>query len=101
MHNLVHTMELSMKYFVTFQQMGKHGRPIDHPSAADFEADGAAALPNVGDYVQILAFGHEGAPQYSGKVRSRLFRYLGADNCGVNIVIEDADDDDWGALIKE
>jgi hypothetical protein len=39
-------------------------RPIDHPSASDFEADdkGHAMIPNVGDYVQILTMGKPDAP---------------------------------------
>lgn len=92
-----------MKYFVTFQQMGTNGRPIDHPSTADHETDdkGITTLPSVGDYVQIEPLSVEGAPRYAGRVKSRLFRYLGEGNCGINIVVEDADDDDWGAVIKE
>ncbi|TIX70771.1 MAG: hypothetical protein E5V25_09395 [Mesorhizobium sp.] len=90
-----------MKYHVTFQEMGKqHGRPIDHPSASDFETDGLGMLPNVGDYVHIEPLGKPEAPRYSGRVKSRLFTYINNDNCGINIVIEDTDDD-WGALIKE
>lgn len=88
-----------MKYYVTFQQMGQHGRPIDHPSTADFETDGAGMLPNVGDYVIVQPLGNPEAPSYQGKVASRLFSYLG-ENCGVNIVVADTDDD-WGKLIKE
>lgn len=56
-------------------------------------------LPNVGDYVQIEPVGQPDAPRYYGRVKSRLFRYIN-DTCGVNIVIEDTDDD-WGAVIKE
>lgn len=89
-----------MKYYVTFQEMGKNGRPIDHPSTADFETDDSGMIPNVGDYVQIEPLSDPDAPRYSGKVKSRLFRYLG-DSCGINIVVEDAENDDWGALIKE
>lgn len=88
-----------MKYYVTFQQMGTNGRPIDHPSSADFETENAGFLPNVGDYVEIEPMGKPEAPRYSGKVSSRLFRYM-ADSCGVNIVVSDTDDD-WGKLIKE
>lgn len=90
-----------MKYYVTFQEMGtQHGRPIDHPSTADFESDGLGMIPNVGDYVEIEPAGNPDAPRYSGNVRSRLFRYIG-DTCGINIVVEDNPDDDWGKLIKE
>ncbi|MBY3228557.1 MULTISPECIES: hypothetical protein [Rhizobium] len=90
-----------MKYYVTFQEFGKeHGRPIDHPSTADFESDGLGMLPNVGDYVEIEPVGSPESPRYSGRVKSRLFRYM-ADTCGVNIVVEDNPADDWGKVIKE
>jgi hypothetical protein len=46
----------------------------------------------------------EGNPPiaFSGRVRSRLFRYLG-DGRSVNIVVEEVSDDevDWGRLVKE
>lgn len=90
-----------MKYYVTFQEFGPRGRPIDHPSTADYETEALGMLPNVGDYVQIEPLGNEQAPTYSGKVKSRLFRYLGKGNCGINIVIENTNDDIWGELIKE
>jgi len=89
-----------MKYFVNFQEYGKHGRPIDHRSASDFETEGAGMLPNVGDYVLIEPVKVEGATRYAGRVRSRLFRYT--DNqCEVNIVVENTADADWGGVIKE
>ena len=92
-----------MKYYVTFQQMGDHGRPVDHPSQSDFETDdkGFALIPSVGDYVQIIAIGNEDAPNYSGRVKSRLFRYFGHEGCGINIVVEDTPEDNWGLVIKE
>lgn len=40
---------------------------------------------------------------FSGKVRTRFFRYIrsaDAIHCLVNIVIEDTDDD-WGGRVKE
>tara|TARA_R100000365_G_C2746354_1_gene75607 strand:- start:3856 stop:4134 length:279 start_codon:yes stop_codon:yes gene_type:complete len=92
-----------MKYFVTFQQFNPgNGRPIDHPSASDFETDdkGFGMVPHVGDFVQIEPLGNEGAPRFSGKVKHRLFRYL-ADNCHVNIVVEDYDGPEWAETIKE
>lgn len=89
-----------MKYFVTFQELSKqHGRPIEHPTASDFETDGLGMIPNVGDYVEIEPVGVEGAPRFSGRVKSRLFRYMNQ-QCGINIVVEDTDDD-WSAVIKE
>lgn len=93
---------MSTKYYITFQEFGANGRPIDHVSSADYEATASHAglIPAVGDYVQVEPLGNPDAPRYSGRVRSRLFRYLGPDSCGVNIVVED-DNADWGALIKE
>lgn len=91
-----------MKYYISFQEYAANiERPIDHPSTADYEAtaDSVGLIPNVGDHVQIDPLNKEGAPRYSGRVKSRLFRYLG-DTCGVNIVVED-DDSDWGKVIKE
>jgi hypothetical protein len=92
-----------MKYHVSFQRLPKGAeRPIDHPSASDFETDdkGHAMIPNVGDYVQIIAMGKPEAPAYDGRVRSRLFRYFNDESCGINIVVEE-DGDDWGKLVKE
>jgi hypothetical protein len=100
LHEVATNEEIPVKYYVTFQQMGQNGRPIDHPSTADFGTDGAGMLPNVGDYVTIMPVGNSDAPSYEGKVASRLFRYLGENSCGVNIVVADTEDD-WGKLIKE
>ncbi len=91
-----------MRYYVSFQEMGKqHGRPIDHMSSSDFETDGLGMLPNVGDYVQVEPVGKPEAPRFSGRVRSRLFTYFNNESCRVNIVVEDREGDDWGAVIKE
>jgi hypothetical protein len=90
-----------MKYYVTFQEMGDKGRPIDHPSTADFETEQLGMLPAVGDYVQIDPLGDKDGPSYSGRVKSRLFRYIGPGNCGINIVVDPKEDDQEGALIKE
>jgi hypothetical protein len=57
-------------------------------------------IPNVGDFVQIVAMGGEGEPSFDGKVRSRLFRYHGGDKCTINVVVESAEID-WGGLIRE
>lgn len=91
-----------MKYYVSFQELPKGSvRPIDHLSHADHQltADSHAMIPNVGDYVQLEPVNNPDAPRYSGKVKSRLFRYIG-DTCGVNIIVEE-NNDDWGLLIKE
>lgn len=89
-----------MKYYVGFQQMGDNGRPIDHPSASDFETNSLGMLPNVGDYVQIIPMGKPDAPTYDGRVKSRLFRYFNNESCAINIVVEDTEDG-WGEVIKE
>ena len=95
---------LCVKYFVGFQRLPIGGdRPIDHPSASDFETDdkGHAMIPNVGDYVQVLTMGKPDAPAYDGRVRSRLFRYFNNETCGVNFVVEEDDGNGWGKVIKE
>lgn len=96
-----------MKYHVQFQEMGKNGRPIEHPTHSDFETDdkGFGMIPSVGDYVQIIKMAGEGAA-FDGKVRSRLFRYFGGEgqvepSCAINIVVDTADDGKWGELVKE
>lgn len=91
-----------MKYYVTFQEFSKQtGRPIDHPSASDFETDGLGMLPTVGDYVHLEPLKDRDAPRYSGRVKSRLFTYFDDTRCGINIVVEESDDDKWGEVIKE
>ena len=97
-----------MKYGIDFQYLPKgSSRPIDDGEIVGIEAtdeSGVVLLPNVGDYVQIdnSADGGERS-SISGKVRSRLFRYIRTTNdvfCHVNIVVEE-DSDDWGKLVKE
>ncbi|MCX5578969.1 hypothetical protein [Kaistia terrae] len=93
-----------MKIYVQFQEFSaKTGRPIDHPSVSDFETTdaGFALIPNVGDFVELVRMGSKDPAAYSGRVKSRLFRYFEQDSCGITIVVENADDADWGALIKE
>ncbi len=91
-----------MKYYVSFQEFNKNiGRPIDHRSASDFATEGLGMLPNVGDYVQLEPMGAPDAPRYSGRVKSRLFRYFNSESCAINIVVEDNESDDWGTVIKE
>lgn len=94
-----------MKYYIDYQYMPKGAtRPLDDGEAVALETEGAAVIPNVGDYVQIEnSMDPEKRVSFSGRVRSRLFRYIRAGNevtCGVNIVVAE-DDDDWGLLIKE
>lgn len=97
-----------MKYGIDYQYLPKGAvRPVDDGEIVGIEAtdeSGVVVLPNVGDYVSIdnSADGGERSV-FSGKVRSRLFRYIRTPDdvfCQVNIVVEE-DEDDWGQLIKE
>lgn len=100
--------EVQMKYYIDYQHMpAGAARPVDNGNVIPIEANdknGLVILPDVGDYVDIqFADGPQG---FSGKVRSRLFRYVAHGEgkvetaCMVNIVVEDTDDD-WGKLVKE
>lgn len=98
-----------MKYSIDYQYLPKNAqRPQDDGEIVGIAATtdtGLVLLPNVGDYVQIenSADGGERS-SFSGKVKSRLFRYIrNSDDtvfCQVNIVVEETADD-WGILIKE
>jgi hypothetical protein len=91
-----------MEYSIAFQEFGKHGRPIDHPSEADFQTDDTGMIPQVGDYVNIQAYKDPAnAPTYAGIVRSRMFSYVIPGQCWINIVVDPVDGDIWGELIKE
>lgn len=99
---------------VQYQPLRKGAsRPEDWGSTHGFYLNGVqdfALLPNVGDYVNLIGINdREGNSNFSGKVRSRLFTQFTTMNddgttkevsIGVNIVVEE-DDDDWGKLIKE
>jgi hypothetical protein len=98
-----------MKYSIDYQYIPKGAqRPQDDGEIVGIEASsdgGLVLLPNVGDYVQIDNSADGGnRSSFSGKVRSRLFRYIRVsdDNvfCHVNIVVEETTDD-WGLLVKE
>jgi hypothetical protein len=97
-----------MKYGIDYQYLPKGAqRPQDDGEIVGIEVTdegGAVVLPNVGDYVEIHNGGDGGQrSSFSGKVRSRLFRYIrvpGEVLCQVNIVVEETSDD-WGKLIKE
>ncbi|WP_082638921.1 hypothetical protein [Lysobacter antibioticus] len=98
-----------MKYFVDFQRMPKGAlRPLDEGEVVPLKISAGSdpsLLPNVGDYVLIdnSMYRGEGRSSFTGKVRSRLFRYICANeesNCAVTIVVEDTDDD-WEKLVKE
>lgn len=95
--------EIKMKYEVSFQRFEKSiMRPIDHPSESDFSTDDSGMIPQVGDYVNIIATKEpKHAPAYFGRVRTRLFNYFSADRCCINIVIDPDCEDIWGELIKE
>ena len=97
-----------MKYFVDYQYLPKGAaRPIDNGEVVPIEISAGrdpAILPNVGDYVHIdnTIFG-EDRKSFSGKVRSRYFRYICSKeetNCTVNVVVEQTDED-FGKLVKE
>lgn len=97
-----------MKYGIDYQYLPRDAqRPQDDGEIVGTEltdGGGVIVLPNVGDYVEINNAGDGGQrSSFSGKVRSRLFRYIRvADevHCQVNIVVEETSDD-WGKLIKE
>jgi hypothetical protein len=96
-----------MEYFVEFQHMPKgHDRPLDEGETMPIKMDqnSFGMIPAVGDYVSIQGIvGGKTVKSFAGKVRSRLFSFIRADElrtCTINIVVED-DDDDWGKLIKE
>jgi hypothetical protein len=97
-----------VKYFIDYQYMPKDAaRPKDDGEVIPILAtdkSGTVILPNVGDYVEVQV---KAGAKFSGKVRSRLFRYIGDDNdrsaeplCMVNIVVAQTADD-WGRLVKE
>jgi hypothetical protein len=97
-----------MKYFVDYQYLPKGAaRPVDNGEVVPIEISAKgdpAFLPDVGDYVHIdnSIFG-ENRASFSGKVRSRYFRYIcskGERNCAVNVVVEQTNDD-FGKLVKE
>jgi hypothetical protein len=91
----------NMKYTVDFQYMPKDAsRPLDQGTPVDITTDekGFTVIPNVGDYVSIEKF-NEGDIAFAGKVKSRLFVYLGS-HCHVNIVVEETEDS-FGALMKQ
>ena len=89
------------KYAINFQYLPKNSaRPLDDGQTIECESDnnGFMLVPNVGDFVQLIKANDDDA-EMSGKVKSRLFTYIGK-YCSVNIVVEETDDD-WGKLIKE
>lgn len=96
-----------MKTYIDYQYLPKGGgRPIDDGKIVGIETgeiSGTVVIPNVGDFVSIQNAEGEEYRTFSGKVRSRLFNYFmrkGETVCGINIVVEETDDD-WGMLIKE
>ncbi len=100
---------MNIKYSVDYQHLPTGSqRPVDDGEIVNIEAtdqSGVVILPNVGDYVQIDNSIDKGErSSFSGKVRSRLFRYIRSSDdevlCLVNIIIEDTNDD-WGMLVKE
>lgn len=93
-----------MKYYIEAQYLPKGAvRPLDQGATINVEAgpDGFAIVPAVGDYVNVSIGAGEtqGRAEFSGKVVTRLFRYVHA-SCLINIVVAE-DDVDWGRLVKE
>jgi hypothetical protein len=92
-----------MRYFLNYQKIHKGSvRPEDRGQAIelDIQADGHALLPNVGDYVSIDNSMHKDVPSIDGKVKSRVFRHV-VDACMINIVLEETEEGEWAALVKE
>ncbi|OPJ97325.1 hypothetical protein OX886_23620 [Serratia marcescens] len=93
-------------YGIDYQYLRKGAsRPDDDGVAVDVSSQDnpLILLPAVGDYVDISGQGEE-YTEFSGKVKSKLFRYIrtssGLVHCTINIVVEESNDD-WGKLIKE
>ena len=90
------------RYAINFQYLPKGAtRPIDDGQTVECETDNAGFMmvPNVGDFVNLVRVSEDDAEMF-GKVKSRLFNYIG-EHCAVNVVVEETDDDVWGKLIKE
>lgn len=95
-----------MEYSVTFQERSApDARPIEDGRDIVLSAGdraGFAAIPNVGDYVQMVSISGN-RPSFNGRVEGRLFRYFAGDDdqhhCHVNIVV--ASYEDVPDLIKE
>ena len=94
-----------MKYLIDYQYLPKGAaRPRDDGDVVPIEIDGTgyALVPNVGDFVQVVAI-TTGGNSFQGRVKSRLFRHFQTppqNTCAVKIVVEETDDD-WGMLVKE
>jgi hypothetical protein len=89
---------------LNYQKLNKGAtRPEDRGDAIkiDIQADGHALLPNVGDYVSIdNSMYKDMPPGIDGRVKGRVFRYV-ADACMINIVLEETEEHEWAALVKE
>ena len=96
-----------MKYYVEFQPLPKGAkRPLDDgqsSAAHSFEGpEGIALLPNIGDHVHLTKTqARRDFASFSGRVKSRLFVYVGNESCAINIVVEEVPDSDFAALVKE
>lgn len=99
-----------MKYTIDYQYMPSgSARPVDDGEVVTIDAldsDGhTVIIPNVGDYVHIDNSQDGGErSNFSGKVRSRFFRYIRTSEtdvlCLINIVVEETTDN-FGELVKE
>lgn len=95
-----------MEYTITLQERpSAGGRPIEDGrdiALAAGDSAGFAAIPNVGDYVQMISVSGN-RPAFEGRVEGRLFRYFAGDDdqhfCHVNVVV--ASYDEVPDLIKE
>lgn len=97
---------MKITYSVDYQYLKKGAaRPYDDGMVVPLESkdNPILLLPNVGDYIEIGGQGEE-HNTFSGKVKSKLFRYIRVSekivHCAINIIVEETDDD-WGLLIKE
>lgn len=102
-----------MRYTFNFQLMpDADGRPHDDGEVIMFseqECDQPHLIPNVDDFVQAVANIGGESIMISGRVKTRYFLYntwedsakKNLNHCHVNMVLEPAEDFDWGKLIKE
>lgn len=94
-----------VKYQLRFQYRPKGSeRPVDGVSSADieFDSDHAAPLvPLIGDHVFLVHSNEPKGATFDGKVVSRLFSYLGNQQCAINIVVAEVDVGEFGSLIRE
>ncbi len=93
-----------MRYSVNYQLLAKGAeRPRDDGTTIEIDSeksDEQIILPNTGDYVHLDNAGTD-RPSLNGRVKSRAFFYAGGNYCHINIVVEEAEGEEWSKLIKE